>query len=255
MDDSQAAIFEALKKSLNKWSVNIDKNRYKLTRKHLFEVLAAKTNIPLDEFLKSENDKYLKLESRLKKNIVGQDEPVEVISKCLMRHKSGLRELNRPIGSFLFLGTTGVGKTFLAKMLADNFFASKDSFIHLDMSEFSEESSVSKLTGSNPGYVGYENGGVLVEKITKNPHAVVLFDEVEKAHPKVHQMLLQILDEGRLTDSQGRVARFCNSIIIVTGNIGSKQLLNTQTMGFGQDETKEDNVKDALKEVKKVLPL
>lgn len=255
MDDSQAAIFEALKKSLNKWSVNIDKNRYKLTRKHLFEVLAAKTNIPLDEFLKSENDKYLKLESRLKKNIVGQDEPVEVISKCLMRHKSGLRELNRPIGSFLFLGTTGVGKTFLAKMLADNFFASKDSFIHLDMSEFSEESSVSKLTGSNPGYVGYENGGVLVEKITKNPHAVVLFDEVEKAHPKVHQMLLQILDEGRLTDSQGRVARFCNSIIIVTGNIGSKQLLNTQTMGFGQDETKEDNVKDAFKEVKKVLPL
>ncbi len=255
MDDEQNATFEALRKSLTKWSVSIDKNKYKLTRKHLFEVLAAKTNIPLGEFLKSETDKYLKLESRLKKDIVGQDEPVETIAKCLMRHKSGLRDLNRPIGSFLFLGTTGVGKTFLAKMLADNFFGSKESFIHLDMSEFSEESSVSKLTGSNPGYIGHDNGGVLVEKITKNPHSVVLFDEIEKAHPKVHQMLLQILDEGRLTDSRGRVARFCNSIVIVTGNIGSKELSQTQSMGFGTDDVEDSNVEDALKEVKKVLPL
>jgi ATP-dependent Clp protease ATP-binding subunit ClpC len=255
MDDEQNATFEALRKSLTKWSSSIDKNKYKLTRKHLFEVLAAKTNIPLTEFLKSETDKYLKLESRLKKDIVGQDEPVETIAKCLMRHKSGLRDLNRPIGSFLFLGTTGVGKTFLAKMLADNFFGSKESFIHLDMSEFSEESSVSKLTGSNPGYIGHDNGGILVEKITKNPHSVVLFDEIEKAHPKVHQMLLQILDEGRLTDSRGRVARFCNSIVIVTGNIGSKELSQTQSMGFGTDDVEDSNVKDALKEVKKVLPL
>jgi ATP-dependent Clp protease ATP-binding subunit ClpC len=255
MDDEQNTTFEALRKSLSRWSTSIEKNKYKLTRKHLFEVLSAKTNIPLDEFLKSETDKYLKLEGKLKKEIVGQDQPVETITKCLMRHKSGLRDANRPIGSFLFLGTTGVGKTFLAKMLADHFFGSKENFIHLDMSEFSEESSVSKLTGSNPGYVGYEKGGVLVEKITKNPHSVVLFDEVEKAHPKVHQMLLQILDEGRLTDSQGRVARFHNSIVIVTGNIGSKQLSQTQTLGFGSEDVEESNVENAFKEVKKILPL
>lgn len=255
MSEEQSIIFEALRKSLNRWTINIQKNKYKLTRRHLFEVLAAKTNIPIDEFLKSETDKYLKLEGKLKKNIIGQDEPVETITKCLMRHKSGLRDVNRPIGSFLFLGTTGVGKTFLAKLLSDHFFGSKESFIHLDMSEFSEESSVSKLTGSNPGYIGYENGGILVEKISKNPHSVVLFDEVEKAHPKVHQMLLQVLDEGRLTDSQGRVARFHNSIIIVTGNIGSKQLSQTQTLGFGSDNVEESNIKDAFKEVKKLLPL
>ena len=123
------------------------------------------------------------------------------------------------------------------------------------MSEFSEESSVSKLMGSNPGYVGHENGGILVEKVTKNPHSVVLFDEIEKAHPKVHQMLLQILDEGRLTDSQGRVARFYNSIVIVTGNIGSKELSKTQTMGFSNDDVEKSNIDDAFKEVKKSLPL
>tara|TARA_R110000751_G_scaffold93815_1_gene183190 strand:- start:69 stop:2507 length:2439 start_codon:yes stop_codon:yes gene_type:complete len=255
MDDSQATVFEALKKALERWTRSIKKCKHQLTRKHLFEVLSAKTNIPVDEFLKSETAKYLKLEDKLKKAVVGQDKPVQTISKCLMRHKSGLRNINKPIGSFLFLGTTGVGKTFLAKMLADSFFGTKESFIHLDMSEFSEESSVSKLTGSNPGYIGYENGGVLVEKITKNPHAVVLFDEIEKAHPKVHQLLLQILDEGRLTDSHGRVARFQNAIVIVTGNMGSKELAKTHTLGFGSDEIEESNVEDALKEVKKTLPL
>jgi len=127
--------------------------------------------------------------------------------------------------------------------------------MHLDMSEFSEESSVSKLTGSNPGYIGHENGGLLVEKVCKNPHCVILFDEIEKAHPKVHQMLLQILDEGRLTDSHGRVGRFHNSIIIVTGNIGSAQLSKTQSLGFGSENLQESNVEDAFKEVKKLLPL
>jgi len=254
MDDSQTIIFEALKNALQKWTKSIDQKKYPLTRNHLFEVLAAKTNIPVDEFLKSETEKYLKLESKLKKAIVGQDKAVNTISQCLMRHKSGLRDTCKPIGSFLFLGTTGVGKTFLAKMLADNFFGAQESFIHLDMSEFSEENSVSKLTGSSPGYVGYENGGVLVEKITKNPHAVVLFDEIEKAHPKVHQLLLQILDEGRLTDSHGRVARFSSSIIIVTGNIGSRQLSKTQTLGFASDDVEESNREDAMKEVKNLLP-
>ena len=180
---------------------------------------------------------------------------METISKCLMRHKSGLRDGNKPIGSFLFLGTTGVGKTFLAKMLAATFFGSKESFVHLDMSEFSEESSVAKLTGSNPGYIGHENGGLLVEKVCKNPHSVILFDEIEKSHPKVHQMLLQILDEGRLTDAHGRVGHFHNAIVIVTGNMGSVQLSKTQSLGFGGDNLEESNIDDAFKEVKKILPL
>ena len=255
MTHEQSEIFDKLKQALINWTQHTQTNKFELTRNHLFEVLSAKTNIPLEEFLKCETEKYLKLESKLKKFIVGQDQPVETITKCLMRHKSGLRDGNKPIGSFLFLGTTGVGKTFLAKVLAETFFGSKDSFTHLDMSEFSEESSVAKLTGSNPGYVGYENGGLLVEKITKNPHSVILFDEIEKAHPKVHLMLLQILDEGRLTDSQGRIARFHNSIVIVTGNIGSTQLAKTQSLGFGKEDLTESNIEDAFKEVKKKLPL
>lgn len=255
MDAAQNATFQALKKSIDIWSDKVERSKYDLTRKHVFEVLSSKTNIPLDEFLKSEANKYLKLEGKLKKNIVGQNDAIEAICKCLMRHKSGLRDLNKPIGCFLFLGTTGVGKTFLAKMLAENFFSSAESFVHLDMSEFSEESSVSKLMGSNPGYVGHENGGILVEKITKNPHSVILFDEIEKAHPKVHQMLLQVLDEGRLMDSHGRVARFCNSIVIVTGNIGSKELSKSEPIGFGAKNLEESNVSDAFKEVKRVLPL
>jgi ATP-dependent Clp protease ATP-binding subunit ClpC len=255
MTDDQSTMFEALRKALGQWTKAVSINKYKLTRNHLFKVLSTKTNIPVSEFLKSETEKYLKLESKLKKVVVGQDKAVETISKCLMRHKSGLRNINEPIGSFLFLGMTGVGKTFLAKMLADTFFGSKDAFLHLDMSEFSEESSVSRLTGSSPGYVGYDQGGLLVERIVKNPHSVVLFDEIEKAHPKVHQMLLQILDEGRLTDSQGRVANFHNSIVIVTGNIGSTQLGKTQSLGFGPDNLEQSNVTDAFKEVKKLLSL
>ena len=254
MEDDQIALFESLKKSVSDWTARLNKNKIKLTRRHLFEVLASKTNIPIGEFLKSDVKRYLGLEKVLKKRIVGQDPSVETICKCLLRHKSGLRDTRKPIGSFLFLGTTGVGKTYLGKMLADSFFATPENFIHLDMSEFSEESSVSKLIGSSPGYIGHENGGLLVEKITKNPHSVVMFDEVEKAHPKIHQMLLQILDEGRLTDAQGRVGTFHNAIIIVTGNIGSRELGKSESLGFGATVTDESNVKDALKEVKKILP-
>ena len=147
-----------------------------------------------------------------------------------------------------------MGKTYLGKILADSFFATPENFIHLDMSEFSEESSISKLIGSSPGYVGHENGGLLVEKIAKNPHSVVMFDEIEKAHFKIHQMLLQILDEGRLTDAQGRVGIFYNAIIIVTGNMGSRELGKSESLGFGATVTDKSNVEDALKEVKKILP-
>ncbi len=255
MDEDQAGLFESLKSMVEQWTEDLNKNKIKLEKKHVFEVLAAKTNIPLQEFLKSDVERHLNLEKNLKKKVIGQNEAIESISKCLLRHKSGLGDDTKPIGSFLFLGTTGVGKTYVAKMLANNFFLSKDNFIHLDMSEFSEESSVSKLSGANPGYIGYENGGLLVEKITKNPHSVVLFDEIEKAHPKVHQMLLQILDEGRLTDAQGRVANFKNSIVIVTGNIGSLELSKKQSIGFTDSITEESNRKDAFDKVKKALPL
>ena len=154
----------------------------------------------------------------------------------------------------MFLGRTGVGKTYAAKCLAKYFFKNKNNFIHFNMSEFSESSSVSKLIGSSPGYVGFEQGGLLVEKISQNPNSVILFDEIEKAHPKVHQILLQVLEEGQLRDSQGREANFRNSIIIITGNIGSKTLMRKESLGFG-DGTVGDRVADARKDLKKVLPL
>lgn len=253
--EEQQSIYDSLSKSVEKWGKSIQKKKHKITKKDLVHVLSIKTNIPEQEFLKSESKKYLSLESKVKSEIIGQDNAVDTIVKCLMRHKSGLRDIDRPIGSFLCLGTTGVGKTFLAKTVAKHFFGSKNNFIHLDMSEFSEEASITKLIGSSPGYVGHEQGGLLIEKVYSNSHSLILFDEIEKAHPKIHQMLLQILDEGRLTDSQGRVANFNNAIIMVTGNIGSFELSNTCKIGFNKSNEESDAKDSALKELKKRMPL
>ena len=255
MNSDQQQMYNSLKNAANQWSTSLKRANYKLTRQHVIEVLSTKTNIPSEEFLKSEAKKYLILESKIKSQLIGQDESVKTIAKCLMRHKSGLRDIKKPIGSFLCLGTTGVGKTFLAKSLTEHFFGSRNDLIHLDMSEYSEETSITKLIGSNPGYIGHEQGGLLIEKISNNPHTLILFDEIEKAHPKVHQMLLQILDEGRLTDSHGRIAYFHNSIVMVTGNIGSYELSNTNRIGFNKSGQEEDNKSDAYKELKKRLPL
>jgi len=251
---AQNNLFADLKRKATKWSNTLSKKRYKINQRDFFEILSRKTGIPAHDFSQSVSQKYIHLEKDLKKLVVGQPEAISSISRCLLRHKSGLRDTARPIGSLMFLGPTGVGKTYAAKCLAKYFFKSKNNFIHFDMSEFSESSSVSKLIGSSPGYVGFEQGGLLAEKISENPNSVVLFDEIEKAHPKVHQILLQILDEGRLRDSQGRDANFRNSIIIITGNIGSVTLMKKESLGFG-DSTLHDRVADARKDLKKVLPL
>ena len=247
-------ILEGIKQKVAKWSNQLSKKRYKISKRDFFEILSRKTGIPAHDFGQSVSKKYINLEKQLKKLVVGQGEAISSISRCLLRHKSGLRDTARPIGSLMFLGPTGVGKTYATKCLAKYFFKNKNSFIHFDMSEFSESNSVSKLIGSSPGYVGFEEGGLLVEKISQNPNSVILFDEIEKAHPKVHQILLQILDEGHLRDSQGREANFRNSIIIITGNIGSKALMKKETLGFG-GSTADSREVDARKELKKVLPL
>jgi len=250
----QKNLLKDIKRKATKWSDSLSKKRYKITQRDLFEILSRKTGIPAHDFTQSVSQKYLNLEKQLKKLVVGQSEAINSISRCLLRHKSGLRDTARPIGSLMFLGPTGVGKTYAAKCLAKLFFKSKNNLIHFDMSEFSESSSVSKLLGSSPGYVGFEQGGLLAEKISENPNSVVLFDEIEKAHPKVHQILLQVLEEGHLRDSQGRDANFRNSIIIITGNIGSVTLMRKESLGFG-DTTARDRVAEARKDLKKVLPL
>jgi len=247
-------LFKEMKQKALRWSNQLSKKRYKVIKRDLFEILSRKTGIPAHDFGQSVSQKYIQLEKQLKKLVVGQAEAISSISRCLLRHKSGLRDTARPIGSLMFLGPTGVGKTYAAKCLAKYFFKNKNNFIHLDMSEFSESASVSKLIGASPGYVGFEQGGLLAEKISENPNSVVLFDEIEKAHPKVHQILLQILEEGHLRDSQGRDANFRNSIIIITGNIGSVTLMRKESLGFG-DTTARDREADARKDLKKVLPL
>ena len=191
-------------------------------------VISKWTNIPISKLMQGDREKILSLADTLKKRVIGQDEAVDLISDAIIRQRAGIKDENKPIGSFLFLGPTGVGKTELAKALADALFDSENHIVRLDMSEYMEQYSVSKLIGSAPGYVGYEEGGQLTEKVRRNPYSIVLFDEIEKAHHDVFNILLQILDDGRLTDSQGRTVDFKNTIIIMTSNIGSQELLSGQ---------------------------
>jgi ATP-dependent Clp protease ATP-binding subunit ClpC len=245
------------KQEYEKWLAKIDSSNTvgKLSMIHVIDALCHKTGIPKDKFSKKNKSKYINLEKEIKKDIVGQDEAVSKITKCLLRYKSGLRDIKKPIGSFLFLGSTGVGKTYLAKTLANKMFIAEDNFIRFDMSEFSEEHSVAKLIGSSPGYVGYDRGGLLIEKICQNPHTLILFDEIEKSHPKVQKVLLQILEEGELTDSIGRKANFNNCVIIVTGNIGSSQLSQKTMLGFKPNISSEDIKAEAFKTLKKYMAL
>jgi ATP-dependent Clp protease ATP-binding subunit ClpB len=185
------------------------------------EVVAKWTGIPVTKMLQSDREKLLKLEDELHKRVVGQEEAIQAVSDAVRRSRAGLQDQNRPIGSFLFLGTTGVGKTELAKALAEYMFDNESSMTRIDMSEYQERHSVSRLVGAPPGYVGYEEGGQLTEAVRRKPYSVILLDEIEKAHPDTFNILLQVLDEGRLTDNKGRLADFKNSIIVMTSNIGS----------------------------------
>ena len=184
---------------------------------------------------KNEQQRLLKLESILHKRVVGQTEAVTAVAKAVRRGRVGLKSANRPIGSFLFLGPTGVGKTELSKTLAEAVFGSEDSMIRVDMSEYMEKHSVSKLIGSPPGYVGYEEGGQLSDKVRRNPYSVVLFDEIEKAHPDVFNILLQVLDDGQITDSKGRKVSFKNTIIIMTSNAGANRIIDPKHLGFSRE--------------------
>lgn len=207
-----------------------------VTENDIAEVVSSWTNIPVDKMQETERERLLNLENILHKRVVGQDEAVDAVSRAIRRSRTGLKDPNKPVGSFIFLGPTGVGKTELSKALAEAMFGDENSIIRLDMSEYMEKYSVSKLIGSPPGYVGYEEGGQLTEKVRRKPYSVILMDEIEKAHPDVFNILLQILDDGRLTDSQGRTVDFKNCIIIMTSNAGASTAGQGKVMGFDTDE-------------------
>ncbi|MBU1118592.1 ATP-dependent Clp protease ATP-binding subunit [Patescibacteria group bacterium] len=218
------------------------KNWPQIDEEHIAEAVSAATGIPLQSMLKTEKEKLLKLEGTLKKKIVGQDEAVKTIAQFIRRAKSGLKHPNRPIGSFMFLGPTGTGKTELAKVIAKEIFEDKDALIRIDMSEFSEKFNASKLIGAPAGYIGFEEGGKLTEAVRKKPYSVVLFDEIEKAHPDIFNLLLQILDDGFITDAAGRKINFRNTIVIMTSNTGTKSIMEAAP-GF-KDQSDEEKTKE-----------
>ncbi len=216
------------------------------------EVVANWTGIPLNQMMETEAEKLLQMEDRLHERIIGQDEGIQVLSDAIRRGRSGLKDPRRPIGSFVFLGASGVGKTELAKALAWFIFDDEDALVRIDMSEYREQHTVSRLFGAPPGYVGYDQGGQLTESVRRRPYSVVLFDEIEKAHPDVWNALLQILDDGRLTDGQGRIVDFRNTVIIMTSNVGTRFFKQSGAIGFSGmraaiSDSENEEIEEALK--------
>ena len=216
--------------------------RDRVTEEEIAKIVERWTGIPVSRLVQGEREKLLTLDETLHKRVIGQDEAVQAVTEAIQRSRAGIQDPNRPIGSFLFLGPTGVGKTELAKSLAQALFDDESNMVRIDMSEYMEKYSVSRLIGAPPGYVGYEEGGQLTEAVRRKPYSVVLFDEVEKAHPDVFNVLLQVLDDGRITDSQGRTVDFKNTIIILTSNLGSEYLLN----GIRPDGSIEESAKEQV---------
>ena len=263
--DIEAA--QALKKDLDKTDKKIEKTKHNMrekeqeqmlvTEEDVADVVSVWTKIPVSKITQTESQRLLKLEEILHKRVVGQNEAVETVAKAIRRGRVGLKDPKRPIGSFLFLGPTGVGKTELSKALAEAMFGNENAIIRVDMSEYMEKHSVSKMIGSPPGYVGFEEGGQLSEQVRKNPYSVILFDEVEKAHPDVFNVLLQVLDDGRITDSQGRTVDFKNTIIIMTSNAGAQRIVDPKKLGFSNVENAESEHKDmknnVMEEVKRMF--
>jgi len=231
--DTEKKLLEQLEKEKSDWEVETKSKRYAVTEDSVAEVVSMMTGIPVQRVNQSDSQKLLNMGDLVKGRIIGQDDAVQKLVKAIQRTRAGLKDPKKPIGSFVFLGPTGVGKTELAKELARFMFDSEDALIQIDMSEYMEKFAVSRLVGAPPGYVGYEEGGQLTEKVRRKPYAVVLLDEIEKAHPDVFNLLLQVLDEGQLTDSLGRKVDFRNTIIIMTSNIGARQLKEFgQGVGF-----------------------
>ena len=263
--DIEAA--QALKKDLDKTDKKIEKTKYNMrekeqeqmlvTEEDVADVVSVWTKIPVSKITQTESQRLLKLEEILHKRVVGQNEAVETVAKAIRRGRVGLKDPKRPIGSFLFLGPTGVGKTELSKALAEAMFGNENAIIRVDMSEYMEKHSVSKMIGSPPGYVGFEEGGQLSEQVRKNPYSVILFDEIEKAHPDVFNVLLQVLDDGRITDSQGRTVDFKNTIIIMTSNAGAQRIVDPKKLGFSNVENAESEHKDmknnVMEEIKRMF--
>ncbi|MDD3886631.1 MAG: ATP-dependent Clp protease ATP-binding subunit, partial [Victivallaceae bacterium] len=241
--DVERDLKQKLQEQLDAWKHDRENKRPVISRADIAEVVAKLTGVPLQQMKEGESRKLLKMEETLQKTVIGQNEAVSVISRALRRSRADLKNPERPIGSFIFLGPTGVGKTLLAKSLAEFMFGDADALIQVDMSEYMEKFNVSRLIGSPPGYVGHGEGGELTEKVRRRPYSVVLFDEIEKAHPDVMHMLLQILEEGRITDTLGRRIDFRNTIIIMTSNVGAQQLGSGGTLGFdgGSDSAKLDD--------------
>ena len=255
--DTEKRAKEKLEQILTEWREQREEKEVIVGEDDIMHVLSKWTGVPLSRMEQAETAKLLKMEEELRGKVIGQEEAVVAISKALRRSRADLKDPRRPIGSFIFLGPTGVGKTFLAQSLAEFMFGDRDALIQIDMSEYMEKFTSSRLIGSPPGYVGHEEGGQLSEAVRRRPYSVVLFDEIEKAHPDVMHLLLQILEEGKLTDSLGRKIDFRNTIIILTSNIGAELIKRQGVMGFGatqRDETKYDVMRDKiLEEAKKTL--
>ena len=240
--DKERQLLKQLEDEKVNWERDLEENRVTVTEEHIAEVVAMMTGVPVQRIAKTEGMKLLQMHDELEDSVVGQKEAIEKIVKAIHRNRAGLKDPNRPIGSFIFLGPTGVGKTQLAKVLARYLFDSEDALIRIDMSEYMEKFAVSRLVGAPPGYVGYEEGGQLTEKVRRKPYSVVLLDEIEKAHPDVYNILLQMLDDGQLTDSLGRKIDFKNTIVIMTSNIGSRQLKDFgRGIGFGSQDMTENS--------------
>ena len=253
--DDEKKLKDELSQIKKEWTTNNQVNSLTVSEENIANVVSSWTKIPVEKLTEKESDKLLRMEEILKKRVVGQEEAVKAVARAVRRARVGLRDPKRPIGSFIFLGPTGVGKTELCKALAETMFADENSIIRIDMSEYMEKHSVSRLIGSPPGYVGYDEGGQLTEAVRRRPYSVVLLDEVEKAHPDVFNVLLQIMEDGRLTDGKGKLVNFKNTIIIMTSNVGAHTIKKQKTMGFSVNDIKEteyekmkENIMGELKE-------
>jgi ATP-dependent Clp protease ATP-binding subunit ClpC len=256
--DKEAEMRDQLKEMADSWKKSQEDKKAIVTEEHIAQVVSNWTGVPVSKLTESESEKLLKMEDTMHERVIGQHDAVTAISKAIRRARVGLKNPSRPIGSFIFSGPTGVGKTELAKALAGYFFGSEENIIRVDMSEFMERHTVSKLIGSPPGYVGFQEGGQLTELVRRKPYSVILFDEIEKAHPDVFNILLQILDDGRLSDSKGRTVDFKNTIIIMTSNVGARGIENPTPFGFSMSEDDEkaryDKMKDTvMDEMKKMF--
>lgn len=256
--DEENNLKEELKTKKETWQIENTKNTQMVTEEEIAQIIGTWTGIPVNRLAQEETERLRNMESILHKRVIGQKDAVKAVSKAIRRGRVGLKDPKRPVGSFIFSGPTGVGKTELSKVLAEALFGDESLMIRIDMSEYMEKHSVSRLVGSPPGYVGYDEGGQLTEKVRRKPYSVILFDEIEKAHPDVFNMLLQILDDGRLTDSTGRVVDFKNTVIIMTSNVGARDIVDPKRLGFGAQEVNaaqdyEDMKKNVMEALKKTF--